>query len=875
MLAIFSLCTALRRSFRNAEETVKVEVWDIVDEASRGEMDSNTDPPTMGLDASNVNVYQNAQAVIFLVNRSAPESFDYVVEHIQESTFPSTMSVLVLINFKDRPVELRRAPDKVPAAGETPNGDASGKVSDAAPKSPPDPPPPTEGLASAEELVSEAGSTPAPETPGGALPTSPDVAPVNQSAKPGETADKTEKVEWAALSVEEVQSKLAEVAADGMVAHCFECSMSNCFGLKLLYTWLNVPFLALKRANLLQSLQMLDGELETARHDVAQPSGAYKSYLEHLAKNPAPPPRPERSSSNRPTTTAAGAAPGASPPKATSSNAASKQHAKSAAKAPAETPHGLSEEATDEPPKKPKSAPSVKTAPESEKRLGTTGEPVVEPEPATPPVPGGIEDEMRFLNDKAIKGNALEAFFSDDEAAEESPPPSPEPVVDNCDDDSDDDFYAAPKFGAKALVPPPIVEAPKAVKAESPSKLEPPSAVIPAEDEPKEPAPAEDSPSASPTPMPPSTKDMPPDPSVSTPTAAEDSPSPPPILTPISIEDVPSESPAPAPTSAEEIPAGAKQAEKSLPESTMSKPSATKAKPNMAVASELVGEGTEALAYEGDGNGVSNKGDEDQFASEVVASDDQSDQSVPTSLVQDAGECSSATNGEGNVGVVEAEVPIVDHHRAEPAPSESGEELVGARSAAALAKTLDTDASVVGGEPEESAPSRTLKTPSGLGAVTEKREDHLGSDFEEALSTQSAQTAPTGGAVEAGSGEDAEDFMPLAGDSSWLDGEQAGSDSDPETAIPSEPQVESTQEPTGLDQPPVVPIDEPSTLDRVPLDEPASEPRVPAVSAAAQAAILAAMAAAEQWEAEPDEPKSKKVKVLQVLSTSYLIHDSP
>jgi len=84
--------------FKNVDEAVKVEVWDCADQSDfqRGGGSSSI---SHCLDTSTVNVYQNAQAVIFMVNRSDPTSLDYVESHLREC--PKNLDVLVLLNFRD------------------------------------------------------------------------------------------------------------------------------------------------------------------------------------------------------------------------------------------------------------------------------------------------------------------------------------------------------------------------------------------------------------------------------------------------------------------------------------------------------------------------------------------------------------------------------------------------------------------------------------------------------------------------------------------------------------------------------------------------------------------------------------------------------
>ena len=101
-------------SFKNMEEAVKVEVWDVVDVGRKAKDGAASGPggrPVAGpppggvsfgvLDASAVDVYQNAQAVIFMVNPASSQSYDYVVEQLTSEKFPRSLAVLVLVNFRD------------------------------------------------------------------------------------------------------------------------------------------------------------------------------------------------------------------------------------------------------------------------------------------------------------------------------------------------------------------------------------------------------------------------------------------------------------------------------------------------------------------------------------------------------------------------------------------------------------------------------------------------------------------------------------------------------------------------------------------------------------------------------------------------------
>ena len=72
--------------------------------------------------------------------------------------------------------------------------------------------------------------------------------------------------------------------------------MSNCFGLKLLYSYLNKPFLALKKANLLQALNMIEGEAAAADKDMLGliHGSPYDGYVEHLSRTKGVRARPPR-----------------------------------------------------------------------------------------------------------------------------------------------------------------------------------------------------------------------------------------------------------------------------------------------------------------------------------------------------------------------------------------------------------------------------------------------------------------------------------------------------------------------------------------------------------------------------------------------------
>ena len=103
-------------------EGAKVELWDIVDEGCAGQSSpapqgaarppskkpsglASEAPPHQGpalfADATTVDVYRGCQAVIFMVDASRRETFDYVRRHVPD--VPPTIAVMICINFCDRP----------------------------------------------------------------------------------------------------------------------------------------------------------------------------------------------------------------------------------------------------------------------------------------------------------------------------------------------------------------------------------------------------------------------------------------------------------------------------------------------------------------------------------------------------------------------------------------------------------------------------------------------------------------------------------------------------------------------------------------------------------------------------------------------------
>ncbi|KAI7872055.1 hypothetical protein BDF14DRAFT_1755803 [Spinellus fusiger] len=109
--------------YKESNDVVKIEIWDVVDKAHNNTtrksegiklehtpttaMDSPKSPSipedasdALALDASTVNVYRNAHAVLFLFDVTKPWTFDYVNRSL--ATVPCSVSVLVLGNFCDK-----------------------------------------------------------------------------------------------------------------------------------------------------------------------------------------------------------------------------------------------------------------------------------------------------------------------------------------------------------------------------------------------------------------------------------------------------------------------------------------------------------------------------------------------------------------------------------------------------------------------------------------------------------------------------------------------------------------------------------------------------------------------------------------------------
>eukprot|EP00752_Nemacystus_decipiens_P007236 g6477.t1 len=298
--------------YRGSQDVVKVEVWDVVDKGlSRGGVgrvpegvdleDAVAGLPDSGpgaggrslavLDAGVVNVYQGANAIIFMVDPYRPETLDKVERGLAEA--PVNLPTVVLLNFRDKLEEdavakasekdgTRRAPQPPPKTTATTTTEAPDV---AAAGSPPD------GDGNGREEASASGAAGAD---GGA----PDHPGTEQAAAGREDGDSSVRgggtggawdhvvtLETARLMMERVRE--ADEAAgrgSGRRVSLFDCSMKNCFGLRVLYTYLNVPFLELKRQSLLQQARIAAERLEKEYQELAGfiEGHSYRNYMQHL-----------------------------------------------------------------------------------------------------------------------------------------------------------------------------------------------------------------------------------------------------------------------------------------------------------------------------------------------------------------------------------------------------------------------------------------------------------------------------------------------------------------------------------------------------------------------------------------------------------------
>jgi hypothetical protein len=96
---------SIQWTMKTLEETVKCEVWDVVDEGIPPDEPSETDPDAIGrhtvalVDAQNVDVYQNAHCVIFLMDITKYSTLEYV--RTQLDHVPVHIPTLVIGTFRD------------------------------------------------------------------------------------------------------------------------------------------------------------------------------------------------------------------------------------------------------------------------------------------------------------------------------------------------------------------------------------------------------------------------------------------------------------------------------------------------------------------------------------------------------------------------------------------------------------------------------------------------------------------------------------------------------------------------------------------------------------------------------------------------------
>jgi len=92
-------------SYKNTEDIVKVEVWDIVDVAKKRKklsglkVSGDVEEYEPGLDAEFIDVYKGTHGVIFLLDITKPWTMDYVRK--ESGLVPSHIPILILANFTD------------------------------------------------------------------------------------------------------------------------------------------------------------------------------------------------------------------------------------------------------------------------------------------------------------------------------------------------------------------------------------------------------------------------------------------------------------------------------------------------------------------------------------------------------------------------------------------------------------------------------------------------------------------------------------------------------------------------------------------------------------------------------------------------------
>ena len=298
-----------------------------------------------------------------------------------------------------------------------------------------------------------------------------------------------------------MEERLRKLPALPKRLHVFDCSMANCFGLKILYSYLNIPFLELKKTNLEQALRVLEEEATATDSDLVNlvKNANYDEYLEHLSKKSGP-------SRSAPQATQLKASNEESIVPATESNNALPHEGKGKQALPRNKNNqsSVKKENNDNPQENrgevlatgstlaTESKGNRKAKLEMKHKLMdsapvavTTGLADEEREPTD------VEDAIRFLNERR-SNNELEAFFSDEEeedgikakedhsnhqevdedisGADEGIQNSKQKskrdhhtasdlVSENTqDEESDDEFYAPQRFGLVASTPAPTEE---------------------------------------------------------------------------------------------------------------------------------------------------------------------------------------------------------------------------------------------------------------------------------------------------------------------------------------------------------------------------------------------------------------------------------
>merc|ERR1719481_1860437 len=92
-------------SYKNTEDIVKVEVWDVVDVAKKRKkltglkVSGDVDEYEPGLDAEFIDVYKGTHGAIFLLDITKPWTMEYVRKEVQ--LVPSHIPILILANHTD------------------------------------------------------------------------------------------------------------------------------------------------------------------------------------------------------------------------------------------------------------------------------------------------------------------------------------------------------------------------------------------------------------------------------------------------------------------------------------------------------------------------------------------------------------------------------------------------------------------------------------------------------------------------------------------------------------------------------------------------------------------------------------------------------